>query len=121
MFDYQNRFIAALRSRGADEDLIRSAVQELTPFPEDSLVSEFGEPEAYAAELVPTRSRKPRVGLIMAGLVLAVVIAIGLPVMSEAGLPGVQRVAPFTPALALGALAAGIMAEFFRHLASGRP
>jgi hypothetical protein len=120
MFDYQDRLSAALRARGADEDLVRSTVRELEPFDERELVSEFGEPEEYAARLAPEPRRKPRVGLILLGLLVAVVLAIGLPVMAAAEVPGAGAVAPFAPVLALLALAAGVIAEFFRYLAGGR-
>lgn len=120
MFSYQDRLSAALRARGADEDLARSAVRELAPFDEREMVSEFGEPEEYAARVAPQARRKPRVGLILLGLLVAVVIAIGLPVMATAEVPGAGAVAPFAPVLALFALAAGVIAEFFRYLTGGR-
>ncbi|QCU77189.1 hypothetical protein E7744_02370 [Citricoccus sp. SGAir0253] len=120
MFDYTDRLSAALRARGADEALVRSAVRAVEPLEERDRVSAFGDPEDYAARLAPEPRRRPRVGLILLGLVLAVVLAIGLPVMAAAGVPATAALAPLSPVLALLALGAGVLAEFLRYLAAGR-
>ena len=120
MFEYRDRLTAALRSRGADDESIRAALHGLARYPERDLARALGEPEDYAIELAPHRRRKPQVGLIMAGLVLAAALAIGLPVLAEAGVLGATPVIVLAPVLALGALALGVLAEFARYTAGGR-
>lgn len=119
MLDYQTRLVAALRSLGADEELIRGAVADIAEFDEDDLVAEFGEPEVYADQLLPNQRGKGQYGLILSGIVLAVVIWIGSGVLAAAGVGFAEGIGGYSSIIALAVMFVGVLAEFFRYLRRG--
>ena len=120
--DYGTRLSAALRARGASDDVVRGALASLHEFPldEDGLIREFGEPEQYAQDLIPDAKPRARFAFILTGLVLGVVAWIGLRAARDADVAALDPLSSFGALVGLLFIALGVLAEFLRYLAEGR-
>lgn len=104
MLEYENRLVAELRYRRTDERTIEDARASIKDFPADQavLVSEFGEPEAYARALTPDSKTRGGYGFALAGIALAVATWITLKLAFDAD---------WAPLVALAILPVGIYIE----------
>lgn len=118
MISYQTSLKAALRARGASEDLVASAMESIGWPAEnqsleeyEALVREFGEPGTYAAQLMPENRGKPRLPFMLTAMVLAVIALFAMPI---------EQYGWWKPLIVLGLLVAGILIEFVRYTQTGK-
>lgn len=122
MLEYENRLIAELRIRGADEQVVADARASLQDFPADEavLVSEFGEPESYARSLTPGKASKGRYGFAVAGAALCLATWVLLKLAREANWEPIASWGPLVPLVSLIFLPLGVFAEGLRRQRLGR-
>lgn len=121
MIGYENRMVAALRSRGAGEDVVTDARNSLRDLRQghESLVAELGEPEAYAAALVPDPTPQRKIAFIVMAMVVSVVVLLSFRWAAESGVEPFASAGYLGPLVALGCLATGLLADFRRYLRTG--
>lgn len=111
---YTRRLTVALRSRGADEDLITDVVRETESLSldDDGLEQELGQPEEYAQSLVPQPAKK-RVGPVVAvGLGLAALWVAAALTGPTWGWESREALGPLLLWPAVGFVALGILGQF---------